>query len=137
MTKDITYSIETLGSLTGLSQRTIRYYIQVGLVSRPEGQGRGSRYTNQHLGELLNVAKLASQGFSLEAIRRIVTEEPNQGQLRPAQGTIAVRSHIYLAPGVELVISPEESKLSPMEVRLLINETLKAVKDILDAKNNS
>jgi DNA-binding transcriptional MerR regulator len=35
------FSQEDLARLTSYSKRTIRYYVQLGLVGRPIGEGRG------------------------------------------------------------------------------------------------
>jgi hypothetical protein len=35
------FSIDQIAALTELPRRTVRYYIQTGLVDRPEGSARG------------------------------------------------------------------------------------------------
>ena len=42
-------SIEQLATLVGLPTRTVRYYIQQGLVSRPLGAKRGAFYERRHV----------------------------------------------------------------------------------------
>ena len=39
--KDL-FTLDELGSLVELPRRTVRYYIQIGLVDRPDGVGRGA-----------------------------------------------------------------------------------------------
>ena len=36
------FSLEELSELTGISRRTIRFYIQKGLMNGPEGEKRGA-----------------------------------------------------------------------------------------------
>jgi DNA-binding transcriptional MerR regulator len=131
--EDKIFNLDKLSALTGLNRRTVRYYIQIGLLSRPIGGGRGAHYTERHLGELLQIKKLTSDGFSLEAVRRIISDLPDPSALRPrpVPGSVTVRSHILLAPGIELQISPEESGLTAEEIRSLIQIVLEAAGRLL------
>jgi len=125
------FSLEDLSSLTGISVRTIRYYIQMGLVDRPLGERRTAHYKDQHLEQLLQIKKLTSSGFSLERIKDILTEkEPPEFLPRPKPGSIIVKSHLMLAPGLELVISPEESEMDPEKIRVFSKEVMDLVKKI-------
>ncbi|MBA2355458.1 MAG: MerR family DNA-binding transcriptional regulator, partial [Acidobacteria bacterium] len=38
------YAIGDLAALGGVSRRTVRYYVQGGLIPPPEGLGRGNHY---------------------------------------------------------------------------------------------
>ena len=71
---DACYSAEQLSALSGTPRRTIRYYIQLGLVDRPVGETRAAHYTWQHLGQLLRIRAFVDAGLSLE---RIMTEMKN------------------------------------------------------------
>jgi DNA-binding transcriptional MerR regulator len=128
------YTLEQLSSLTGLTRRTVRYYIQIGLVPRPQGEGRGAFYTGLHLESLLEIKMLTGSGFSLEAIG-LMKQEKTDPFPRPSSrpwGSAVVRSHFLLAPGVELQISPEESSLTSAEVRRLTQAVLAAAKNCLE-----
>ena len=50
-----TYSLQELATLVELPERTVRYYIQLGLVDRPEGETRAARYGERHLEQLLEI----------------------------------------------------------------------------------
>ena len=65
-TPNPTYTLDQLADLAGLNRRTVRYYIQLGLVDAPVGQTRAAHYTWQHLKQLLEVRGYTEQGFSLE-----------------------------------------------------------------------
>ncbi|MDR2422237.1 MAG: helix-turn-helix domain-containing protein [Deltaproteobacteria bacterium] len=136
--KPKTYALDDLSSLTGLSRRTIRYYIQIGLVSRPEGEGRGAHYVERHLNELLSVKNLASQGLSLEAIRRLAEGKPEARESRsqPIIGQTAVRSHVWLSPGLELVVDPQKSTLNAQGLNYLVNEIIKVAQNFQDSLDN-
>ena len=47
-------------------------------------------------------------------------------KLAPEPGTIAVRTHVHLRAGIELVISPDEIELDQAELRQLIRSILDA-----------
>ena len=46
------YSLADLCVLADLPPRTIRYYVQIGLVDRPDGETRAARYRATHLEQL-------------------------------------------------------------------------------------
>ncbi|MCC7463245.1 MAG: MerR family transcriptional regulator [Gammaproteobacteria bacterium] len=125
---DRIYSADELADVSGTPRRTIRYYIQLGLVDRPVGETRAAHYTWKHLGQLYRIRELAEQGYSLEHIARL----PQHGDVResrpaPSQGTLAVRTHLQLAPGLELVIDPDTARLSPETLRAFARGCLAAL----------
>ena len=119
---DSTFSLDELAGLVDLPRRTVRYYIQVGLVDRPEGAGRGARYTSRHLDQLLEIRKWQQAGLSLERIRELLGAGAKGGTpplpLR-RKGAVEVWSHIVISDGVELTIDPRRANLTPEEVREL------------------
>ena len=56
--EDTSYSIGELAALGGVSRRTVRYYVQRGLLQAPTGLGRGRHYTQRHLDTLIRIRKL-------------------------------------------------------------------------------
>lgn len=46
------YSLQDLSDLTGIELRTIRSYIQSGILQRPSSSGRGAYYGDEHLDRL-------------------------------------------------------------------------------------
>ena len=119
------FSLDELCVLTGLSKRTVRYYMQIGLVSRPVGETRAARYGSHHLEQLLFIRRMSSAGMSLEGIRAGMNEEASRVSERVrTPGTIDVRTHLFIAPGIELQIAPEEAGLTPEELRLFASEIM-------------
>ena len=47
------YPLADLCVLVDLPPRTVRYYVQMGLVDRPQGETRAARYGAAHLEQLL------------------------------------------------------------------------------------
>ncbi len=122
-----TFTLDQLCTLAALPKRTVRYYIQIGLLHRPEGENRGARYLNTHLDTLLRIKQLTEAGISLERIREVLAGEPPAVPIRPrAFGAVEVKSHIAVAPGIEIQVSPEQARATPEQVRALAKEVLAA-----------
>ena len=64
-------TLDDLATLTGTTPRTVRFYIQQGLVSRPEGAKRGAFYLRRHVEQLLMIRRWTDAGLSLDRIREI------------------------------------------------------------------
>jgi DNA-binding transcriptional MerR regulator len=131
-----TFSLDELCSLAGLPKRTVRYYIQIGLVDRPEGETRGAHYLQRHLEKLLRIRKLTESGISLERIREVLSGEPMPVPPRVDRpGSVVVRSHVMVADGIEIQIDPERSGLSPEGVRALLKGVMGVYAKIKQEKN--
>ncbi|MBR4746307.1 MAG: MerR family transcriptional regulator, partial [Desulfovibrio sp.] len=112
------FTLEELSILSGVSPRTIRYYMQKGLMDKPEGATRGSYYLAGHLEQLLLVKRWQAAGLSLERIQEIAGGAPAAvPEPRPKPGDVRVESRIYLAPGVHLCIDAARAGLAPEAVR--------------------
>lgn len=69
------YSIDELSDISGFSIRTIRYYIQEGLLNPPPGRGRGGFYFDSHLQRLREIKALQDQGLKLASIQGVLIKE--------------------------------------------------------------
>jgi DNA-binding transcriptional MerR regulator len=119
MNEPKTFSLNEIASLAELPRRTIRYYIQSGLVDRPQGVGKGAYYTSHHVEQLLFVRKWQLAGLSLERIGELLKQQTS-GPLPPTPrraGTIEVWSHLVVADGVEVTLEPGRARLNPEQVR--------------------
>lgn len=131
-----TYGFDELCTLVELPARTVRYYIQLGLVDRPDGQNRGARYAVRHAEQLLTIKKWQAAGLSLERIRELLRGDENSlPPPRPkAPGTIEVWSRLLVAPGIELHVEAGEAGLTPEQLRLLFRKLMSAYQE---TKNES
>lgn len=121
------HSLAELCVLANLPPRTVRYYIQIGLLDRPQGETRAARYGAAHLEQLQLIRKWTAAGLSLDRIRDLVRGEPAPVPPRPrAIGAIDVRSHLLVADGVELVIEPGRAGLSQERVRRFVKAVMAA-----------
>src|SRR5438067_4692180 len=107
------FTIEALCTLTDLPKRTVRYYVQIGLVDRPDGETRAARYGQRHLEQLLSIRRWSQSGLSLERIRALLAGEAEAVPHRPDRaGTIEVWSHFILTDGLEVKLNPAQAQLS-------------------------
>jgi DNA-binding transcriptional MerR regulator len=124
MSDAVLYAIGDLADLAGVSRRTVRYYVQEGLLPAPLGLGRGSHYGQAHLEQLLKVKAMQEAGRTLDEIRRALGGE---GARAPREHAVtsdpflerSVWRRITIAPGVELHLSgavrlPSPGKLNEL-----------------------
>jgi DNA-binding transcriptional MerR regulator len=119
------YGIEELADLGGVTRRTVRYYLQEGLLPPPLGLGRGRHYGEEHLKRLLEVKALQEEGLPLVAIRAGVGGAGRHAralEARAAAETTLPRSawsRLEILPGVELNVSSAYRLPSPGRIREL------------------
>ena len=133
--QDNKLTIDEVSGLTSVSPRTIRFYIQRGLVDRPVGQRKAAHYTRDHVRQLLEIEKWKAAGVSLEAIRGIMAGgQAGSGMPDPARrpGEIRLCSKVWLAPGLELHLDPAELKLDAEQLRRLAGK----IADLVSSMTN-
>ena len=119
MNEQTTFTLEEIAALAELPRRTVRYYIQSGLIDRPQGIAKGAFYTQHHVEQLLLVRKWQLAGLSLERIGEVLKQQTS-GPLPPTPrraGTVEVWSHLVVADGIEITLEPGRAGLSPEQVR--------------------
>ena len=135
---DQIFALDELVGLVDLPRRTVRYYIQIGLVDRPEGAGRGARYTTRHLDQLLEIRKWQRAGLSLERIRELLGPDADTASMPPVparhKGAVEVWSHIVVDDGLELTVDPKRANLTPAEVRELAAGLMELYESICSKK---
>jgi DNA-binding transcriptional MerR regulator len=134
------YTFNELCSLTEQPIRTVRFYIQKGLVSPPEGSRKGAYYTAKHLNELLAIRKWQRAGLSLERIRELIFEGTTEpGELPPPRGRrpgdLEVWSRLFVKEGLEINLEPKMAGMSPEQVREFCRRVM-ALADELSGGND-
>jgi Ca-activated chloride channel family protein len=134
------YSIGEIAERGGVTRRTVRYYVQRGLIPEPLGRGRGEHYSDEHLAAVLRVKALQEQGATLDEIKRLMAGEPEVAEPAPAPprppviesrplkpqvspGQVWVRQAVL--PGVELHVLGADRALNERQLSALarfINE---------------
>ena len=111
VTDAVRYAIGDLADLAGVSRRTVRYYVQEGLLPAPLGVGRGNHYGREHLEHLLRVKALQEAGRTLDEIRRALGASQRSPATVPREGTApppverTIWRRLSVAPGVEIHIA--------------------------------
>jgi DNA-binding transcriptional MerR regulator len=80
-------TIGQLSERSGVTRRTIRYYIEIGLLPPPSGTGKVATYGQEHLERLELIKALQAYRLSLEEIRDRLAgkaEGPRQMAIRMA-----------------------------------------------------
>ena len=110
-----------LADRAGVSIRTVRYYLQQGLLPKPEARGPGAHYTEEHLDRLLLIKRLQREHLPLAEIRRVLDasagESPAPRSARDyirsvlGQSPIVTESaSLYAAPQLEESAAPSRSQ---------------------------
>lgn len=63
------WSIGEIAKRADVTPRTIRYYVELGLLPPPAGLGRSAGYTQEHFDRLQVIKRLQADRFSLDEIR--------------------------------------------------------------------
>jgi DNA-binding transcriptional MerR regulator len=113
---EASYNIADLARLGGVSRRTVRYYVQRGLIPEPTGTGRGNHYNQSHLDALIQVRRWQEEGVSLAEIQRRLRPPDANAQVAaapepPWQGQSWLR--VTVARGVELHLSQDALSQNP------------------------
>ncbi len=136
MNESKTFTLDEIAALAELPRRTVRYYIQSGLIDRPLGVGKGAYYTQRHVEQLLLVRKWQLAGLSLERIGELL-KQPAAGPLPPTPrraGTVEVWSHLVVADGVELTLEPSRAGLTPEQLRAFFRAVTQAYAQIHESE---
>ncbi|MBT3723063.1 MAG: MerR family transcriptional regulator [Gammaproteobacteria bacterium] len=131
------FNINQLSELTGFSVRSIRYYVQQGLLDKPEGIKRNAFYQRQHLEQLMLIKKGQDAGYSLERIDQMI-RHPETFKPTPEQktGTLSVKTHIQLAQGVELVISPDQAGILADQLRDFAKQCIESIQNLKEKNHD-
>lgn len=126
MAEDARYGIEELAALGGVTRRTVRYYVQEGLLQPPLGIGRGRHYGPEHLARLQAVRALQERGLSLDEVRAELERGSGRRRATPMavslpepQVTRSAWTRVEVVPGVELHVSGQRRLPPPGRLREL------------------
>jgi len=105
--------MDELTQMAGESPRTVRLYIQRGLVPPAAGRGRGRHYGDEHLAGIQRVQELKRAGQKLEDIR--ASMEQREGSTVPRKGDSrrGARRILLAEEGIWLEVGPGVDLPSP------------------------
>ena len=118
------YTIDDVTKLTGVSRRTVRYYVTRGLIPPPNGRGVGLHYGQGHVDGILRVLDAKRRGATLADVAR-EEHEPSRRTDGEPDGSVAAASSAtdctYRAatgavsngqPSADAAAVPSESRLA-------------------------
>ena len=79
------WELNELADAAGVTPRTVRYYVQQGLLPAPASRGPGAHYDRDHLDRLQLIRRLQRQHFPLAEIRRRLEALDDDGVRRALQ----------------------------------------------------
>lgn len=129
------YAIGDLAELAGVTRRTVRYYVQEGLLPAPLGVGRGNHYGPEHLDRILRVKALQEAGRSLDEIRlELSGRAARRRQVPEPPVERSLWRRLTLTDGVELHVGghvrlPPPGKLSELATWCRLNLPSTSKKD--------
>jgi MerR family transcriptional regulator/heat shock protein HspR len=87
------FVISIAAELAGMHPQTLRQYDRMGLVSPSRTAGKSRRYSMRDVAKLQEIARLGSEGVSLEGIRRVLELEDQvaalTGRVRELESALA------------------------------------------------
>ena len=111
------FSIAVAAELAGMHPQTLRQYDRIGLVSPRRTAGKSRRYSMRDVVQLREVARLGSEGISLEGIRRILELENEvaglRGRVRELESALA--DELIRRPGRRIFAAAEDGGVTPLK----------------------
>jgi DNA-binding transcriptional MerR regulator len=84
----LTYKLEELAAEAGVSPRTVRYYVQRGLLPAPEFRGKDTVYGREHLLRLHAIKRLQQAHLALDEIQVRLASATDSELERIARGEV-------------------------------------------------
>lgn len=126
-------TLRDLSEATGVSERRLRHYIEVGAVSPATGRTRAARYEARHIQEVVAVLKALKEGTPIAGLATREDQRRRAAAAGLPSDWPAVRKPVVYQLTQHLVLVAETS-LDPREKRLL--NVLKATaRDFLTKKD--
>jgi DNA-binding transcriptional MerR regulator len=131
------YIISEVAKLTDCSARTVRYYVQRGLIPPPKGSGRNSFYTDLHIKLIKIIKQLQSEYLPLHKIKEKLQDEKFISKFsiidkKPKQ---SIKKIITRSPYVKVNITDEielhYQEYLPGTTKAKIEKIIKFAEDIL------
>ena len=119
MAEDVRYAVGDLAELGVVSRRTVRYYVQEGLIPPPFGVGRGNHYGREHLDRLLRVKAMQEAGQTLESKAAFPCALPEAG-------TYQIVATVAVGANGEIATSANETRHAG-SARIVVDDALAAV----------
>ena len=127
-----TFTIGELADAAGVTRRAVHFYIQRGLLPRPESKGRGATYSAAHLDRLRQILRLQQAGHSLAAITRLIESQTDAGPLAVHENLAPYAGKKSAPPTVDstrTAADPVGRIQSQLQIRLRLAEGVELLLD--------
>jgi MerR family transcriptional regulator/heat shock protein HspR len=110
------FAIAVAAELAGMHPQTLRQYDRIGLVCPSRTAGKSRRYSMRDVAQLREVARLGTEGISLEGIKRILELENEVASLRGRvrQLESALADELLRRPGRRVFAAAEDGGVTPL-----------------------
>ena len=125
-------TIDELSQVSGLSKRTIRYYVNSGLLAPPTGKKKNARYDASHLEQIRNVKALQEQGYTLARIVELKRQTHQEVLNRREIGEPLTVIEIPVDPGISIEFRQEICGLTQPQIIKLAQAFLEVIKSEKD-----
>ena len=116
--------LDELAEQTGVSPRTVRYYVQRGLLPAPAFKGKDSAYGREHMVRLRAIKRMQEQFLPLDAIQEALGQRSldqiealssGRDAIAPVAPVVRPRAPVLwerlsLAPGLELHVADDATE---------------------------
>ncbi len=111
-------TLEELAKAADVTKRTLKYYVQIGVVDPPFGETKNARYGLNHVDQVRTVKRLQAEGLTLAKIALLKGEKPGheravERKKRPKQPRQPVRKvSVEILPGIEMSFTPDQGAIT-------------------------
>lgn len=120
--------ITKLSEASGVSVRTIKRYIGLGLVEPPVGRTRGAKYTEQHLADLEKIKEAQARGFKVGRLATALNQKAESGRARAREVSMSV---FPLGRHVHILIDQDHTTLAREVQQAMIREMRQAFRKVV------
>ena len=125
------YKVSELAQKTGVTKRTIHYYISKGLLLPPNGSGINSTYDDSHLNRILLIKKLQAEFMPLNKIREYIMENPTT-KVKEEIKTKENEKEIYIRENVCNILELHYSEENGEKYRHIIENVKRYIEKMLE-----
>lgn len=131
------YKVSELADKTGVTKRTIHYYISKGLLMPAKGKGVNSIYDDEHLKRILLIKRLQAEYMPLNKIREYILKNPldvvnNVEEKIETESTACTDKKIYVRENVCDIFEIHYSKENGEKYKYIIENVKKYVEKMME-----
>ncbi len=131
-------TLETLANISGLPIRTLRFYIQKGLLPGPDSRGKNASYSESHIERLALIKDLKDKFLPLQEIKALLDgmsdEDIHDMLVKQVKQSSKMELYSMSAPtGREL----DKDSLSALDYIKALDQTHEMIQSVHDSRSSS